>query len=226
MGRNIKARSYTVFTNRASKKLLGSPWKFAKHGECGTEVSELLPHLGSVVDEVCVIRSMHTGINGHEPCIRYFQGGKPGVPGRPSIGSWMVYGLGSETQELPSYIVLSDPAGLAVDGANNWSSGFCLPFSKVQFFSRRTPHRELGTTGALKGDLQQQNLALLEQLNLRHLALHPGEDDLEARIANYELAARCNPQPKTPSTCLKKRKRLSGYTASISRTPANTARVA
>src|SRR6478609_1005963 len=86
------------FTNRASKKLLGSPWKFAKRGECGTEVSELLPHLSGVIDEICVIRSMHTGINGHEPCIRYFQGGKPGVPGRPSIGSWMVYGLGSETQ--------------------------------------------------------------------------------------------------------------------------------
>src|SRR6476646_1994039 len=179
------------FTNRASKKLLGSPWKFAKHGECGTELSELLPHLAGVVDEICVIRSMHTGMNGHEPCIRYFQGGKPGVPGRPSIGSWMVYGLGSETQELPSYVVLSDPAGLAVDGANNWSSGFLPPLFQGTVLQSKEPRiANLEPPPYLKGNLQQQNLALLEQLNQRHLAVHPGEEDLEARIANYELAAK------------------------------------
>src|SRR6476659_742411 len=177
--------------NRASKKLLGSPWKFAKHGECGTEISELLPHLAGIADEVCVIRSMHTGINGHEPCIRYFQGGIPGVVGRPSIGSWMVYGLGSETQELPSYVVLSDPGGLAVDGANNWSSGFLPPLFQGTVLRSQEPRIvNLDPPPHLKGNLQQQNLALLEQLNLRHLALHPGEEDLEARIANYELAAK------------------------------------
>jgi Protein of unknown function (DUF1501) len=190
-GQEYQGEVVYSFTNRASKKLLGSPWKFAKHGECGTEVSELLPHLAGVVDEVCVIRSMHTGINGHEPCIRYFQGGKPGVPGRPSIGSWMVYGLGSETQELPSYVVLSDPAGLAVDGANNWSSGFLPPLFQGTVLQSKEPRiANLEPPAYLKGDLQQQNLALLEQLNQRHLALHPGEEDLEARIANYELAAK------------------------------------
>jgi Protein of unknown function (DUF1501) len=190
-GQEYQGEVVYSFTNRASKKLLGSPWKFAKRGECGTEVSELLPHLSGVVDDICVIRSMHTGINGHEPCIRYFQGGKPGVPGRPSIGSWMVYGLGSETQELPSYVVLSDPAGLAVDGANNWSSGFLPPLFQGTVLQSKEPRiANLEPPAHLKGNLQQQNLALLEQLNLRHLALHPGEDDLEARIANYELAAR------------------------------------
>ena len=74
------------FVNRASKTLFGSPWKFAKHGQCGTEVSELLPHLAGIVDDVCLIRSMHTGANGHEVSIRYFHGGIPGVVGRPTLG--------------------------------------------------------------------------------------------------------------------------------------------
>jgi Protein of unknown function (DUF1501) len=190
-GQEYRGEVVYSFTNRASKKLLGSPWKFAKHGECGTDVSELLPHFAGIVDEVCVIRSMHTGINGHEPCIRYFQGGKPGVPGRPTLGSWMVYGLGSETQELPSYVVLSDPAGLAVDGANNWSSGFLPPLFQGTVLRAQEPRIvNLDPPPHLKGKLQQQNLALLDELNRQHLALHPGEEDLEARIANYELAAK------------------------------------
>ncbi len=82
------------FVNRASKKLLGSPWKFAKHGECGTEVSELLPETAGIVDDLCVIRSMHTGHNGHEVSIRYFHGGIAGITGRPTLGSWIVYAPG------------------------------------------------------------------------------------------------------------------------------------
>jgi uncharacterized protein DUF1501 len=190
-GQDYQGNIEYSFTNRASKKLLGSPWKFAKHGKSGTEVSELLPHLAGIIDEVCVIRSMHTGINGHEPCIRYFQGGMPGVPGRPSIGSWMVYGLGSETQELPSYVVLSDPGGLPVDSANCWCSGFLPPVFQGTVLRSQEPRIvNLDPPAHLKGDLQQQNLALLDELNRRHLKLHPGEQDLEARIANYELAAR------------------------------------
>src|SRR6218665_1836313 len=99
------------FVNRASKKLLGSPWKFQKHGECGTEVSELVPHLGEIVDDICLIRSMHTGHNGHEVSIRYFHGGIPAVLGRPTLGSWLTYALGSETRDLPAYMVLVDPGG-------------------------------------------------------------------------------------------------------------------
>src|SRR4051794_3707211 len=72
------------FVQRANKKLLGSPYKFAKHGKCGTEVSELLPHFASIVDDACVVRSMHTGHNGHEVSIRHFHGGIPGVTGRPT----------------------------------------------------------------------------------------------------------------------------------------------
>jgi uncharacterized protein (DUF1501 family) len=103
----------------------------------------------------------------------------------------MVYGLGSETQELPSYVVLTDPGGPAVDGANNWSSGFLPPLFQGTVLRAQAPRIvNLDPPAYLKGNLQQQNLALLDELNRRHLALHPGEEDLEARIANYELAAR------------------------------------
>ena len=178
------------FVNRASKKLLGSPWKFAKRGECGTEVSELLPHFSSIVDDVCVIRSMHTGHNGHEVSIRYFHGGRAGVTGRPTLGSWIVYALGSEAENLPAYMVLSDPQGHPVDGTNNWSSGYMPPLYQGTVLRPQEPRiLNLDPPPRLKGVLQRENLDLLESLNRRHLAAHPGEPDLETRIASYELAA-------------------------------------
>lgn len=179
------------FVNRASKKLLGSPWKFQKHGECGTEVSELLPHLAGIVDDICVLRSMHTGHNGHEVSIRYFHNGIPAALGRPTLGSWMVYGLGSESQELPAYVVLTDPGGHPVDGTHNWTSGFMPPTFQGTVLRPQEPRiLNLDAPPHLRGPLQEQNLALLEKLNQRHLQQHPGEADLEARIASYELAAK------------------------------------
>src|SRR4030095_16861958 len=103
------------FVDRASKKLFGSPWKFQKHGQCGMDVSELLPHFASIVDDVTLVRSMHTDINGHEPSIWFMNTGKS-QPGRPALGSWVTYGLGSESQSLPAYVVLTDPGGHPVEG--------------------------------------------------------------------------------------------------------------
>ena len=178
------------FVNRASKKLFGSPWKFAKHGQCGTEVSELLPETAGIVDDICVIRSMHTGHNGHEVSIRFFHGGIAGITGRPTLGSWIVYGLGSESEQLPAYMVLSDPGGHPVDGTNNWSSGFMPPMYQGTVLRPQEPRiLNLDPPPHLRGEPQHQNLALLDRLNRRHLASHPGESDLEARIQSYELAA-------------------------------------
>ncbi len=178
------------FVNRATKKLFGSPFKFSPQGECGTELSELLPHLAEIVDDISIIRSMHTGANGHEVSIRYFHGGIPGVLGRPTLGSWLVYGLGSENQSLPAYMVLTDPGGLPVDGVNNWSNGFMPPLFQGTVLRPKEPRiLNLNAPPHLKGDLQSQNLDFLQTLNRRHLAQHPGETDLEARIASYELAA-------------------------------------
>jgi Protein of unknown function (DUF1501) len=178
------------FKNRASKKLFGSPWKFAKHGQCGTEISELLPHIAEIVDDIAVIRSMHTDINGHEPSIRFMNTGNP-QPGRPALGAWLTYGLGSESQNLPAYVVLTDPGGLPVDGILNWSNGWLPPLYQGTVIRPKEPRiLNLNPPAHLRGLRQKQNLELLADLNHMHLARHPGENDLEARIASYELAAR------------------------------------
>ncbi len=178
------------FVNRANKKLFGTPWKFSKRGRCGTEVSELLPHISQIVDDICVVRSMHTGHNGHEVSIRYFHGGIPAVTGRPTMGSWIVYGLGSEAQNLPAYMVLSDPGGHPVDGTLNWSSGFMPPLYQGTVLRPQEPRiLNLDPPPHLRGELQRQNLDFLNMLNHKHLEKHPHETDLETRIASYELAA-------------------------------------
>jgi hypothetical protein len=177
------------FVDRASKKLFASPWKFQKYGQCGMDVSELLPHFTEIVDDVCLIRSMHTDINGHEPSIWSMNTGKS-QPGRPALGSWLTYGLGAENQNLPAYVVLTDPGGHPVDGARNWSNGWMPPLFQGTVVRAKEPRIfNLEPPPYLKGTLQEQNLAFLAQLNRDHAERHPGEADLEARIASYELAA-------------------------------------
>ncbi len=179
------------FVNRASKALLGSPWKFKQHGQCGTEISELLPNIAGIVDDITLIRSMHTGYNGHEVSIRYWHSGIPSVLGRPTLGSWLTYALGSETDNLPAYMVLKDPGGNPVDGANNWTNGWMPPLFRGTALRAKEPRiLNLTPPAHLKGELQRQNLAFLRSLNERHLADRPGEEDLEARIESYEMAAR------------------------------------
>ena len=189
-GQDYQGDVHFSFVNRASKKLFGSPWKFAKHGQCGTEVSELLPHTAKIVDDITVVRSMHTGFNGHEVSIRYFHGGIQAVTGRPTMGSWITYGLGTEAQNLPAYMVLSDPGGPPVDAANNWSCGFLPPLYQGTVLRPQEPRiLNLDPPPGMTDAVQRQNLDLLAELNRRHLAARPGEADLEARIASYELAA-------------------------------------
>ncbi len=179
------------FVNQASKQLLGTPFSFRPYGACGTEFSELLPYTAGVADDLCLIRSMHTGANGHEVSIRYFHGGIPGVLGRPTLGSWLVYALGSESQNLPAYMVLSDPGGHPVDGATNWSNGFMPALFQGTVLRPREPRiLNLQPPAHLAGSFQRQNLDLLQALNAKYEETHPGEAELEARIASYELAAR------------------------------------
>ncbi len=179
------------FVNAASKKLMGTRWKFAKHGRCGMEFSELLPETAKIADDICMIRSMQTGANGHEVSIRYFHGGIPGVLGRAHFASWLLYGLGSETNELPAYMVLTDPGGHPVDGTNNWSSGFMPALYQGTVLRPKEPRiLNLDAPVHLRGEPQRQNLEFLQTLNRRHADRFPQADDLEARIASYELAAR------------------------------------
>ncbi|MBI82603.1 MAG: hypothetical protein CMJ81_05350 [Planctomycetaceae bacterium] len=176
---------------RSTKVLLGSPFKFRRHGQCGTELSELLPHTSKIVDDICLIRSMHTGHNGHEVSIRYWHSGIAAVLGRPTMGAWLTYALGSESQDLPAYMVLTDPGGPPVDTVHNWANGWMPSLYQGTVLRPREPRIfNLQPPAHLQGDLQRQNLDFLARLNRKHAQRLPGESDLEARIASYELAAR------------------------------------
>ena len=174
----------------SSAKLLGSPWKFEPRGQCGMELSELLPCLGEVADEITLVRSMHTGVNNHGQSINALNGGRS-TSGRPVLGSWLTYALGSESDELPAYVVLSDPTGLPVLGVDNWSCGW-LPSLYQGTVVRPTEPRilNLDPPPSITPEAQRRFLEYLQQLNAEHLKQRPGEDDLAARIASYELAAK------------------------------------
>jgi len=175
---------------QASSKVFGSPWKFARYGEHGTDVSELLPHFSTIADDALVIRSMHTGVNNHGQSIHAMNGGRP-QSGRPALGSWLTYALGSESDSLPAYIAMTDPKGLPVEGVLNWSNGF-LPSLYQGTVIRPVEPRilNLQPPPELAGDVQTNYLQLLQSLNQRHPEQRPGEHELQARISNFELADR------------------------------------
>ena len=173
----------------ASSRLLASPWKFHHRGECGMELSELLPCLGEIADDITLVRSMHTGVNNHGQAIFALNSGRISA-GRPTVGSWLTYGLGTESQELPAYVVLTDPGGLPVEGVHNWSNGWLPALYQGTVVRPREPRiLNLDPPEHMTGDAQGRYLALLEKMNRRHLEQHSGELDLDARIASYQLAA-------------------------------------
>jgi hypothetical protein len=174
----------------ASARLLASPWKFQKYGACGMELSELLPGLGTIADEITLIRSMHTGVNNHGQSINALNNGRI-TTGRPVLGSWLTYALGTESQNLPAYCVLTDPGGLPVEGVDNWSSGW-LPALYQGTVIRPSEPRipNLVPPPHARGRVQEGFLDYLGALNRSHLDAHPGEHDLAARMASFELAAR------------------------------------
>jgi hypothetical protein len=175
---------------QASSKCLGSPWKFSKRGQCGMELSELLPHLGQVADDITLVRSMHTGVNNHGQSIYALNTGRT-IGGFPSLGSWITYGLGAEADNLPAYVALIDPGQLPVLGVDNWSNGWLPSLYQGTVVRPREPRiLNLDAPPHLQGEAQERYLSLVERLNQEHLEKHAGELDLQARIASYELAAR------------------------------------
>ena len=174
----------------ASREVMASPWKFSKHGQCGMELSELVPHLAKVVDDITLIRSMHTGVNNHGQSIYAMENGRS-TGGRPTLGSWLTYGLGSENQDLPAYVALTDPRGLPVLGVDNWTNGWLPSVYQGTVVRSKEPRiLNLDAPMSLKGEAQDRYLSYLGRLNQKHLQQRPGETDLEARIQSFELAAR------------------------------------
>lgn len=174
----------------ASSKVFGSPWKFAPQGRCGMALSELLPCLGGVADEITLIRSMQSGVSNHLQGLNAMNSGAV-TTGRPALGSWLTYGLGCETSDLPAYMVLGHPAGLPTFQEAHFTNGW-LPSIYQGTLVRAVEPRilNLDPDRRLAGTPQERQIGLLRSLNERHLAEHPMEHDLAARIASYELAAR------------------------------------
>jgi len=174
----------------ASSRIFGTPWKFKQYGQSGTAISELLPGLSEIVDDVLVIRSMHTGVNNHGQSIHAMNSGRS-QEGRPALGSWMTYALGSETRELPAYVAMTDPKGLPVLGVLNWSNGW-LPSLYQGTVIRPVEPRilNLNPPAALRGKTQENFLSLLKQLNGQHHQRRNRELELAARRTNLELATR------------------------------------
>ena len=174
----------------ASSKVFASPFKFERHGQCGMELSELLPHLGEIADDICLVRSMKTGVNNHGQSMYALNTGRI-TAGRPALGSWLGYGLGCETKELPAYVALTSPLGQPLLTHENWTSGWLPAVYQGTVVRPKAPYiLNLDPPEHLAGAGQERQLGLLKEFNRAHLAQHPGELDLEARIASYELAAK------------------------------------
>ena len=174
---------------RGVPKLLGSPYEFRKWGKSGAEISELLPHLGEIADDIAIVRSVHTTQFNHAPAQIFMNTGFQ-IIGRPSMGSWLTYGLGSECQDLPGFVVLisgeNDPDG----GKACWGSGF-LPtvYQGVQFRSQGDPVLFLINPAGVSPEVRRQSLDAIKELNEMNLK-SVGDPEITTRIASYEMAYR------------------------------------
>src|SRR5207248_911835 len=141
---------------RPDAAVLGPRFKFAKHGRCGAELSEVLPHTAGVVDDICIVKSVHTDQFNHAPAQLFLNTGFA-QPGRPSIGSWVTYGLGAETSGLPAFVVMSTGAGIS-GGAANWSSGF-LPtvYAGVRIRNQGDPILDVTSPPGVDARLQRDS---------------------------------------------------------------------
>jgi hypothetical protein len=173
---------------RSDAAALEPQFKFKKFGKSGTELAEVMPHLGRIIDDVCLVKSVHTDQFNHAPAQIFFNTGFA-QPGRPSLGSWVIYGLGAETSDLPAFVVMSTGSGIS-GGAANWSSGF-LPsvYTGVRFRNSGDPILNVSSPKGVDPQLQKDTLDLVGALNKKRLD-SVGDPEIATRIASYEMAAR------------------------------------
>jgi hypothetical protein len=169
--------------------LARSPWDFRPRGECGKMLSDLLPNLASLADAMCFVHSLTSKTNTHGPGEMFMSTGFT-LEGFPSIGSWVSYALGTENRDLPAYVAIPDPRGVPQQGPANWTSGFLPAAFQGTAFNADRPIRNLRRPEEISASDDVAARDFLRLLNDRHLERHPGDSDLSARIAAYELAAR------------------------------------
>jgi hypothetical protein len=164
-------------------------WEFRPRGETGKMVSDLIPHLAQQVDDFCFFHALTTDTSAHPQGENFMNTGFT-MEGFPSFGAWVTYALGTENQELPSFVAINDPRGLARSGKNNFGSGFLPAAFQGTDFNAKNPPTNLHRPDALTASADQGTVDLLKRLNARHLENFPGDANLAGRIASYELAGR------------------------------------
>lgn len=179
-------------TERKTGAAYPSPFKFQKHGQCGLEISELFPHVAKHADELCVIRSMHADVPNHEPSLLLMNCGEARLI-RPSFGSWLTYGLGTENQNLPGFIAMC-PGGYPIQESQNWQAGFLPGIYQGTYIDTKHTNVEklienVRSSFASQAD-QRRQLDLLGQLNRAHSSLRQHDPQLESRLQSFELAYR------------------------------------
>lgn len=170
--------------------LMQSPFAFRNCGQSGLEISDLFPYTSQFADDICVIRSMHTDTAAHASgCLQMNSGSV--LIGKPCLGSWLSYGLGSLNQSMPNFVVMTDPRGGPIGSASNWTAGYMPAAHQGTLFrSKGSPLLDLATPSDTSEQTQRRSLDLLRELNMEHLESRPGESELAARIESYELAYR------------------------------------
>jgi hypothetical protein len=197
-GHPLKGKGEVTVRQGYPGPLFKSPFKFRKYGQSGTEVSGLFPHTAGIVDDLAIIRSAQGRSNDHILAHYEWNTGSL-LMGFPSVGSWVGYGLGSENQNLPAFVVIYDPRGGPLGGPSNWSNGY-LPasYQGTVFRSTGDPILDLkAPAGMVKPEQQRARLDHLAWVNEQHAKAYPGSSELAARIAGYELAYRmqgCAPE--------------------------------
>jgi len=180
-------------TERETGAAYRSPFKFQKYGQSGIEVSELFSHVGEMIDDVCVIRSMYADVPNHEPSLMLMNCGD-GTLVRPAVGSWVTYGLGSENQNLPGFIAMC-PGGYPIKGAENWQAAFLPGAYQGTYVDTRHSDIEklianIRNASGIGRREQRRQLDLLQAINRRHQAERDSDAELEARLQSFELAYR------------------------------------
>ncbi|OAI58060.1 hypothetical protein AYO49_01390 [Verrucomicrobiaceae bacterium SCGC AG-212-N21] len=175
---------------RAIGHLMQSPFEFRQHGQSGLPISSLFPHTARHADDLCVIRSMHADTAAHGSGCLQMNSGSIFI-GKPSLGAWLNYGLGTLNQNLPGFVVMTDPRGGPIGSASNWTAGYMpAAYQGTLFRSGGSPLLDLATPEGTTERSQRRSLDLLKSLNEEHLKHHPDETELMARIESYELAYR------------------------------------
>ncbi|HUQ91226.1 MAG TPA: DUF1501 domain-containing protein [Bryobacteraceae bacterium] len=189
-GEAMTGKGEVVVSQGNPGAFMPSPWEFKKYATCGMDVSDLFPKVGAMADDIAFVRSMYAISNDHGPALFQMNTGSI-LPGAPSMGSWITYGLGTENQNLPAFVVFTDPRGGPIGGAPNWMNGYMpASYQGTQFRAIGDPIVDLKPGADMAPDRQRRWLELLGKLNSEHARKNPEDTELSARIATYELAFR------------------------------------